>query len=339
MLGTTLSAHLPDSPTPPCGPGLTATVPRELVHRSAVAEVFLTGSAQPEEGGFTLTGQWPRAHAFFTDDTGPRHDPLIAAETIRQAGLYLAHTAFDVPLGHTFLLRRMDFATVQEQLAIGAQPTDITLDAVTGQVRRRRTSATVELRFTIHRDNRVVATGGGEFNCLAPEVYRRMRGPYAQADIHALTDSHAPLPPALVGRQAHKDVVLAATALPHQWVVCPDPRNAVLFDHAGDHIPGMVLLEAARQAAHTMFAPIDSRPLAVSIHFERYAELDTPCTVKARWMGAVDPSGTVEVTGRQADVTVFTSYLTGVGTPRPPEAKEEQPALAPRPSLTWRVPA
>ncbi|WP_407804118.1 AfsA-related hotdog domain-containing protein, partial [Staphylococcus aureus] len=28
----------------------------------------------------------------------------------------------------------------------------------------------------------------------------------------------------------------------------PDPRNHSLFDHPVDHIPGMILFEAARQA-------------------------------------------------------------------------------------------
>lgn len=317
MHGTAL-AQRSGSSDPLPGIGLTTTVPRELVHRSAVAEVLLTGSTGLGEGRYALTGQWPRAHAFFTDDSGPRHDPMIAAETIRQAGLYLAHTAFGVPVSHAFLLRRMDFAAVAEQLAIGSRPTDIDLEAALGHVRRRRTSTSVELRFVIRRDHHVVATGGGEFVCLAPAVYLRMRGRHAHADINTLGDRLPPVPAAVVGRQAAKDVVLAATDAPGRWTVSPDPRNAVLFDHGGDHMPGMVLLEAARQAAHALLGPLNSRPLAASTEFRSFAELDAPCVVEARWDGPAGPAGTVEVTGRQADETVFTSRLNGGGPPSPP---------------------
>ncbi|NLU68574.1 ScbA/BarX family gamma-butyrolactone biosynthesis protein [Streptomyces sp. HNM0574] len=315
MSGTTLSQRTPAPRLPGQNSGLTATVPRELVHRSAVAEVLLTGSAKLDEGRFALTGQWPRAHAFFTEDNGPRHDPVIAAETIRQAGLYLAHTEFDVPVGHTFLLRRMDFTTVDAQLAIGIKPTDITLDATLERVRSSRTSTVVELRFTIRRDDRLVATGGGEFTCLSPAVYRRIRGSYERADLRTMSnrDAPAPVPAELVGRQAEKDVVLAATDTPRRWTVSPDWRNAVLFDHGGDHIPGMVLLEAARQAAHTLIAPAGGRPLAASVHFERYAELHAPCTVEADWQGAPGPHGTVGIVGRQAGETVFTGTVSGAG--------------------------
>ncbi|MBV9022841.1 MAG: hypothetical protein JO362_03295 [Streptomycetaceae bacterium] len=33
-----------------------------------------------------------------------RHDPMQAAETIRQTGLYMAHAELGVPLGHQFLM-------------------------------------------------------------------------------------------------------------------------------------------------------------------------------------------------------------------------------------------
>ncbi|MGV2917769.1 AfsA-related hotdog domain-containing protein, partial [Streptomyces alfalfae] len=67
-------------------PRLTTTVPREYVHRAGHAEVFLTGCRRLEGDRFALTGQWPRAHTFFTDADGTRHDPTQAAETIRQVG-------------------------------------------------------------------------------------------------------------------------------------------------------------------------------------------------------------------------------------------------------------
>src|SRR5690349_14107193 len=79
-------------------PRLTTTVPKEYVHRACLAEVFLTGCTKQGETQFALSGQWPRAHTFFQSFDGTGHDPLLTAETFRQAGLFLAHAELGVPL-------------------------------------------------------------------------------------------------------------------------------------------------------------------------------------------------------------------------------------------------
>lgn len=43
-------------------PALTATEPRQLVHRAAAAETFLTGWERTGPDRFALFAQWPRAH-------------------------------------------------------------------------------------------------------------------------------------------------------------------------------------------------------------------------------------------------------------------------------------
>ncbi|MFE4819365.1 AfsA-related hotdog domain-containing protein, partial [Streptomyces sp. NPDC056704] len=110
-------------------PRLTTTVPREYVHRSTLAEVFLTGCEQTGDTHYTLTAQWPRAHTFFTTPDGTHHHPLQAAETIRQTGLYLAHAELGIPLGHHFLMRNLHLTTHPQHLTIGPTPTDLTLTA------------------------------------------------------------------------------------------------------------------------------------------------------------------------------------------------------------------
>ncbi|WP_260845011.1 AfsA-related hotdog domain-containing protein [Streptomyces sp. SLBN-31] len=45
------------------------------------------------------------------------------------------------------------------------------------------------------------------------------------------------------------DVVLSPLGQPHRWQLRVDTRHPVLFDHIVDHVPGMLLIEAARQAA------------------------------------------------------------------------------------------
>ncbi|MFE6989647.1 AfsA-related hotdog domain-containing protein, partial [Streptomyces pharetrae] len=89
---------------------LTSTVPSELVHRAAVAEVLLTGWRRVDDSRFVMTAQWPRGHCFFTPVAGGYHDPLIGCETLRQIGLLLGHAEFGVPFGHQFLVRDIGLA-------------------------------------------------------------------------------------------------------------------------------------------------------------------------------------------------------------------------------------
>ncbi|WP_410537946.1 ScbA/BarX family gamma-butyrolactone biosynthesis protein [Streptomyces sp. KL2] len=296
----------------PAPPETTTTVPREFVHRRAVAEVFLTGrAARLDDKHFSLTGQWPRAHTLFTVEDGTLHHPLLAAETIRQAGLYLAHSEFGVPLGHAFLLHHLDFTVDREHCRIGSAPTDLTLEATADVHRRGSRRVRLRMSITIRREDRTVATGGGEFTCIPPETYRRMRGGRGTAGIGGLRERPPTVAPHLVGRLDPVNVVLAPTGRPEHWLLSPDPRNPVLFDHSTDHVPGMVLLEAAYQAAHGHFLSHRTGPTSTSAFFHRYVELDEPCTIEVG--PATDPDGGsrgVEVTGRQGGDTVFTCVLT-----------------------------
>ncbi|MFD9244767.1 AfsA-related hotdog domain-containing protein, partial [Streptomyces sp. NPDC059556] len=89
-----------------------------------------------------------------------------------------------------------------------------------------------------------------------------------------------------------------------------DTDHSTLFRRQNDHAPGMMLLEAARQAA-TMTTGGVFLPTAVNVSFERYAELDSPCWIEAEVVPTPDRSTTaVRVTGRQEGMPVFVCTLT-----------------------------
>jgi hypothetical protein len=115
-----------------------------------------------------------------------------------------------------------------------------------------------------------------------------------------------------VNRLSDAEVVLSATDDPRRWLLTPNLDHPTLFDHGGDHIPGMVLLEGARQAA---FAAVGSPvfvPASASTTFSHYAEFDQLCYIEVSRISAdSDTMTTVEVTGRQEDRAIFTSTITG----------------------------
>ncbi|MFJ9565858.1 ScbA/BarX family gamma-butyrolactone biosynthesis protein [Streptomyces fuscichromogenes] len=296
---------------------LTTTVPKEYVHRASLAEVFLSGCTA-QDGGlrFSLTGQWPRAHTFFNSADGSSHDPLQAAETFRQAGMFVTHAEHGVPLGHHFVLWSLSCHTDLNRLRIASRPTDFELDvACPDSAPHGRTSTRrMGIGFVLRRDGLTVAHGEGRYSIVSPPVYARLRanragrqgtsaGPGVEAD---------PMPPAAVGRTSPADVVLTATDAPDRWLLTPDLDHPILFDHGGDHLPGMVLMEGARQAACARLAPRGLIPASTCTSFNRYAELDSPCWIDITGVTARhDGTVTVDVTGVQDGETVFTSTVSG----------------------------
>lgn len=315
MTMLTIQPNAPALPLPETGhtwtrcnevPGLTTTVPREYVHRSSLAEVFLTGCERTGEDTYLLTGQWPRAHTFFTSADGTSHDPVQAGETVRQTGLYLCHAVYGVPLGHNVLLWSLDFTSRPERLRIGRGPSDLAIHATCNNFQWKGNRFSGHLEVTIHRAGEPVARGTADFTCVAPATYRRLRGDHGQNALTRPLPRRTPVPPATTGRLLPLDVVLAPTDHPRRWQLNPDLNHPILFEHTNDHHPGMVLVEAARQAATALHPPGTFTPASIATQFHHYAELDTPC-----WIDATPTTpDRVDITGHQQGRTIFHSTVT-----------------------------
>lgn len=292
----------------------TSTVPRQLVHRAAIAEVFLTGWSVLDDHHTRVLAQWPRAHTFYTPMNG-RHDPLLVAETIRQAGVLVAHAVNGVPLDHRFLMWGLHFTVRPENLALGPRPAELELDVSFSEIRGSGSRLEGPYTVTIRQDDRVVATGGARFTCTSRAVYQRLR----EARLAKSTSgaglagaSLTPVPPASVGRLSACDVVLAPESSPRRWQLRVDTSHPILFDHPDDHVPGMVLLEAARQAAAAVSAQDETLlPVSMDSSFDRYVEFDTPCWIEANLQtdDAAQRPNSVRVVGYQDGEQAFSCLL------------------------------
>lgn len=294
-------------------PTLTVTVPKEFVHRAAVAEVMLTDWRRQDDTRFKVAAQWPRGHSFFTPIDGQYHDPLIAAETLRQIGPLLGHAEFGVPLGHQFVMWDLDIAVRPQHLWVGSAPATLDIEVTCTEIKQRgRYLSGLRILAVFRRDGEIAATGTGSFSCLAPGAYRRIRGMHARIGERPRLPLAAPTTPQSVGRMSPMDVVLSPIGEPGRWQLRADTRHPVLFDHAVDHVPGMVLIEAARQATAAVLGRSSYIPLSITSEFKRYAELDTPCYIEARHLPQVAPAGqeSVLVTGHQDGNLVFSSTVT-----------------------------
>ncbi|MGW2013554.1 ScbA/BarX family gamma-butyrolactone biosynthesis protein [Streptomyces sp. NPDC001927] len=304
---------------------LTTTVPREFVHRAAVAEVLLTdwqAVAEPEGAGesFVVRAQWPRGHSLFTR-SGGYQDPMLLVESVRQVGSLLAHAEFAVPLGHQFMMRDIAVTTSPELLLSSPKPTEVELyTRCRDVVRRGGKLSGMRYDVTVMIGGKSLATASASFACITPDVYRRLRKGRPTSTTQV---AGPPVDPATVGRFSPENVVLTedvdsgpvigqggAADGRRSWAVRIDSSHPIFFDHPVDHIPGMVLLEAARQAAYAATGCPDKLVTGIDSTFTRYAELDAPCRMEAvpgEPFAGVTP---VRVSGVQGGSTVFTADIT-----------------------------
>ncbi|MFJ9646073.1 ScbA/BarX family gamma-butyrolactone biosynthesis protein [Streptomyces sp. NPDC004244] len=293
-------------------PTLTASVPKELVHRAAVAEVMLTDWERHDDTHFRVAAQWPRGHNFFTPVDG-QYDPLMATETIRQVGYLLAHAEFGVPFGHRFLMWNMEVSVDPEHLQVRQTPASLDIEVTCTHIRRRGSGELAGLRYeaAVLRDGQLAATGSVAFTCTNPAAYERVRGEHLHGYQRPLPLT-APAAPQSVGRTSPVDVVLSPVGEANRWRLRVDTRHPVLFDHPVDHVPGMMLVEASRQAAAAVLGRSSLLPLNVACGFERYVELSAPCTIEADTVPELLPDGRrrVLVSGHQDGELCFTSTVT-----------------------------
>ncbi len=262
-------------------------VSRQLVHRAAVAEVFITDALQVSKDRFLVGAQWPRDHALYYPDDQGVSDPLLLTETVRQALVYLAHEYCGIPLGHRFVGSDTHFEiTDHDALVVGDTPLHVTLDVQWSWVANRPPRRFgMQVDAVVSVAGRECARAGLSVYAVDEGLYRRLRwrGTEGQGCDEAARVNHSAatrLAAAEVGRLRAKDSVLGRTEA-GEWRLLVDLHHAVLFDHPGDHIPLMVTLEGARQLGHCLLqrhhdAPAGAVLRAVRMDCPAFADLDEP---------------------------------------------------------------
>ncbi|MFJ4918791.1 ScbA/BarX family gamma-butyrolactone biosynthesis protein [Streptomyces sp. NPDC088725] len=260
------------------------TVAREMVHRASVAEVLLTDVRRLQSGQFEAAACWPRSHPTFPRDGMDLHSPLIVVETLRQLGIYVPLRYFAVPETSRLLITDLFFdidSAAEPRAASGA--TEVTCLAAVSEVRRGTDGAVTGLRLDVsfHAHGKPFARAGGGARFLDAPRYAVLRADRAQVTPPAQAPGGRLWPDAgTLGVTAAHDIVIRPGEGEGALLVEPaDPRHPFFFDHSTDHVPGMVLLEAARQAAALTSGGTLLRPTAGRLKAIRFTEFEPPARV------------------------------------------------------------
>ena len=267
-------------------------VPRALVHRAAICEVFVSDSERLSDDRYLVAGQLPRTHSFYNDCLLPYYDLLLTLETARQGAVLVAHRYLGVPLGYAFIFQSVDLRiTDLDAHRIGPEPGRLVVEVeIVDRQERDGVLAVMGLRMGLAIDGRSCseATGAGVF--LPREAYQGLRAHVRSRKALEQAPAPAPrrpLPPTAVGRLNPRNVVVAEARLGPtppgvSTDVLVDRTHPCLFDHPLDHVPGMLLLEAYRQSAILATTGAAGSPAERAVLtrcqavFTEFAELELP---------------------------------------------------------------
>ncbi|WUV78430.1 A-factor biosynthesis protein [Streptomyces sp. NBC_01476] len=252
------------------------------MHRTSVAEVLLTDVRPDRTGGFEAAASWPRSHTTFPRDGSDLHSPLILVETMRQLGIYVPLRYFGVPRTSHLLITDLQYTLTAGREPRAAQGcTEVTCRVEVSDLHRGTHGDVNGMRLdvTYLAGGDIFARSGGGVRFVAAQRYAALR-----ADAPPQQQS----PPAAGGRPEPATLAVAdgrdvlITRMGDALAVEPaDPHHPFFFDHPTDHVPGMVLLESARQAAAAASDGRLTRPTSARLVATRFTEFAPPARVES----------------------------------------------------------
>ncbi|MEU7690679.1 AfsA-related hotdog domain-containing protein [Microbispora hainanensis] len=283
----TVDLEVADDPVSAAELRFNRTMERTLVHRTSVAEVFVTDMALAGPQRLLVAAQLPLSHGYYSDHPcGPGlFDPLLILEAGRQAGIAGGHM-LGFPPDTIMMVDRFELDLPDaDALRIGRLPGELLIDSrfeVT-RLRRGRVRQGV-VRQDLRLGDRHAGTHEMQVQVVSHDELAALRTVVRGTPAPStgeMPDDAGPLaaPPAVVGRNNPLNVVLAQVERGEAgaWaLVRPRFGNRSLFDHDYDHLPAMVLTEAARQLAVVACGDAVVWPVSVTGGFRRFAELDLP---------------------------------------------------------------
>lgn len=283
-------------------PRFDATVPRQFAHKRAVEEIFLTDIIVRESHELVLACfQLPRSHALYNEVENGFHDLLLILEAGRQGMTIYGHARLEVPDGTAFVMGGLRCEVIDlEALRQGDAPAELVIEVPFGGERRDRRGRvrgyTLKGRGGI--DGRPAIEFAGEALLIREALYERVRSVQVEGG-GEIGPAPVPVEPARVGRRSPRNVVVGDSTYSGEELRCAliaDPTHPSFFDHPLDHVPGMLMLESARQAAllylgERGWPPAEAVLDACEARFTQYAALSPPASCYVR---AAEPASTRE---------------------------------------------
>ena len=262
-------------------------VERNLVHKLRSENVFIGEPQMEAVGEYRTAATFPLFHTTYNDTPTGLSASGYLIEVARQANLALCHRFFDIPTTAGFLVASIDwrFASGTPFVVQDFEPFEV-VTRVVGASRRQGRLAKLATRSRFVGRSGEFLSGGATFLIAS----RRLTTP-RRADPTASVASVDPVRLADAQVSSPDNVFLGTPS--HD--LCDGPRRLCVlvrrdhpyfFEHQNSHVPGMMLLEAGKQAAvysaQQRYSLLDGAYGDLNsgeIRFGRFATLDEPVFV------------------------------------------------------------
>ncbi len=265
-------------------------IERDWVHKSDEQNVFIGKPSRVEPNGFETWSEFPVLHPTYSDSPSGLSATGYLIEVARQANLALCHEFFAVPFDAGFLVANIDWQFTDPRPFVVERLAAFRVDTEVSETAERRgalTKIVTRNRFFDDRGN-LFLSGGSVFLISSRKLTGRARSAEPLAAVTAVAAPVAQVfdpQNVLIGHPTrHEGSELESVPL----VV--DVTHPYFFEHENCHVPGMMLLEAGKQAAVAMALrrfPIIGDGYGDlyegQIRFSRFADLNRPTSVVCRF--------------------------------------------------------
>lgn len=284
------------------------TVSRDLTHKRLIENVYVTSMYRATETKFLCGAYLPHANAYLNDMKFHSDDVMLKIVEIgRQIGTAICHEFMGVGQDNAFILNDVFLETLPGWAETDWRASESLVSQLS--VTRRDYSKDGQLR-SIRADavnqvgGRGVCRGYSDWAILPKDRYRRMRD-MARRKFDRMAGSGVRAEPAwdriristnlpVRGSVLHDELWIGGGGRSFFATLKIDQSNLFFFDHANDHVPGMLMFEGMRQLALDIAARLGGSREAfpsiteVSVSFRTFAELDQPVEIAAHLLEADD---------------------------------------------------
>lgn len=259
---------------------------RQLVHKRFVENVFVEAHARRGEREFVSHCIHVTSHGLYNDTLSGLSGAGYLVEASRQANLAICHEFFGVPLSAGFLVTAIDwcFTASTPFVVESLEPFEVRTEILEAIMRRDALAKiTARSRAFDGRGNEFFM---GEASFLITSRSLTKRG----QPVEAMPLVSAPLAPEAVQVFCPGNVFISApipeAEAPDRHALIADTAHPYFFEHENSHVPGMMLLEAGKQAA--VFSGLRRFPIVGDCYgdlcqgearFGRFAELNRPTSI------------------------------------------------------------
>lgn len=275
------------------------SIPKHLVHKNLLDNVFLTDVKHTGENWFLCGARVPQTHSFFNQDgRSPSSDLLFYVEIGRQASIAISHSFFNFSHDHVFVFDHSEITLLDSAWkSAGQRRRDRIAVDIKIKEQERRNNGTISrlvAEYAYYDDEKQVLSAKGAWSVQTSVLFQRLRRLSKRSlPVECENGSYRPFAtPSGCGGKEGPNIVISTPERKENdsdFTACliVDPSNSFFFDHPCDHVPGMLLIEGCAQLAALAAAQLvgkDPKDLLLyhsGLHFMQFVECHLPVQVKA----------------------------------------------------------